>query len=64
MVLGEYLLGKIAPNPKNNPNPNRGPIFLEVNCSDTDSYRLELDAAWNTTSSINVYEKTVIKQKK
>ena len=35
MVLGQLPLMRIASNPKTNPNPGRGDIFLEGNCPDT-----------------------------
>ena len=31
-VLGQLPPRKIAPNPKTNPNPNQGAIFLGGNC--------------------------------
>ena len=35
MALGQLSPRKIVPNPKTNPNPNRGAIFLRGNCPDT-----------------------------
>ena len=35
MVLGLLPGVKLPPNPKTNPNPKRGAIFLGGNCPDT-----------------------------
>ena len=47
LVLRQLLPGKIAPNPKTNPNPYLGVIFPGDNCADTISITMSIVSSSN-----------------
>ena len=47
LVLRQLLPGKIAPNPKTNPNLYRGVIFSGDNCADTVSITMSIVSSSN-----------------
>ena len=55
-VLGQLPRGKLPPNPKTYPNPNRGAIFLGGNCPDTE--KVDVDFKRNSRNG-NLIKKCI-----